>query len=361
MSIDPSAVPPRRRRSPWRIFFPSILLLIVFVAWSGFWWFAAGKAEDSWNDIVERQAARGVTITCGERAIEGFPFRFEVRCTRPDITVAREDGPRRITAGAVRLVGQIYQPNKFIAEADGPLVVEVPATATRLEARWKSATASLSVWTDGPKDARLVVEGLDMTVTRDGTPEPLVQGGALKAFARNVEVPGAAPGSFDLNASLQAAGLPPVDRVLGGTPGATLTFDGLVTQLNNWEPRPTPRMLRDWAEAGGVLKIERLRLDRGPSSVIVAGELSADVQGRLNGKDMALTLAGVPELADTLKRSGLAPANLASFLGVGLSIAGRPSNIDGRSAVEVPVTLREGKVGVASLPLATLPPLFAAQ
>ena len=355
MSIDPSLTLPRRSRR--RIFIPTILLLVIAAAWSVFWWYAAGKAEQVWNNVVARQAERGVLITCKDRAFGGFPFRFEVRCEAPNVEMTRDERKSVVTAAAFRLVAQIYQPNKLIVEVDGPMVVTNPDGQT-VEASWKSAQGSLSVWTDGPQDLRLVVDGLDAVMTQDGERRPLVQTARLEAYARRSATANAAPGSYDLNSTVTAQALPEVDLLLGEATPAKGQLEGMITGLIDWRPKPGPQFLRDWAAAGGVLHIDSARLDRGPTSLIVAGNLAADDEGRANGKDLTVKISGVKELSDTIKRSGLAPANLANFLGVGLAIAGKPGNIDGKPAVEVPITLSKGKVGVGGIALVAVPRLF---
>ena len=109
------------------------------------------------------------------------------------------------------------------------------------------------------------------------------------------------------------------------------------------------RLLASVALSGGILKItgnntaEMVNIEQvSPGWVTVSGD----------------GISGVKELSDTIKRSGLAPANVANFLGVGLAIAGKPGNIDGKPAVEVPITLAKGKVGVGGIALVAVPRLF---
>lgn len=359
MSIDPTAAL-RPRRSSRRIFIPTLLLLVIAAGWSAFWWYAAGKAEQVWNEVVARQAERGVVIACKERTFGGFPFRFEAFCTGPSVDVTRDERRVSVKAGAFRLVAQIYQPNKLIAEADGPLLVTNVENGNTVEATWKSAQSSLSVWTDGPQDVRLVVDGLDATATLAGEHRPLVQAARVEAYARRSTGANAAPGSFDLNSVVTSQALPEVDRVLGDASPVKISFDGLVTGLTDWRPKPGLEFLRDWVAAGGTLHIDAARLDRGPTSLVTSGDLSADEEGRLSGKDLTVKISGVQELSQTIKRSGVAPPNVANFLGMGLAFAGKPGNIDGKPAVEVPLTLKQGKVGVGGLALVSLPRLFEA-
>jgi len=107
------------------------------------------------------------------------------------------------------------------------------------------------------------------------------------------------------------------------------------------------------------LGLDMERFKRDIDSEATRARVQEDLnEGRANGKDLTVKISGVKELSDTIKRSGLAPANLANFLGVGLAIAGKPGNIDGKPAVEVPITLSKGKVGVGGIALVAVPRLF---
>src|SRR4051794_3461682 len=62
------------RRSRWGLFIAPVLLLILAVAWSGFWFYAASQAEvaaDAWR---AQEAKSGRIYDCAKRSIAGFPF-----------------------------------------------------------------------------------------------------------------------------------------------------------------------------------------------------------------------------------------------------------------------------------------------
>jgi hypothetical protein len=71
-----------------------------------------------------------------------------------------------------------------------------------------------------------------------------------------------------------------------------------------------------------------------------------------------MALAGVNELTNTLSQSGLVPGKFTSLIGVGLQMLGKPSNIDGKAAVEVPLKLNNGRVSIGAFPAGKLPSLF---
>ena len=71
---------PARRRRLWPLFIPFVLVVLLAVAWSALWFYAAERAETeiaAWR-AGERQAGR--QQDCASQSIEGYPFRIEVRC-----------------------------------------------------------------------------------------------------------------------------------------------------------------------------------------------------------------------------------------------------------------------------------------
>ena len=69
---DPAAAP--RRTSRWRIFIAPLLLLLVAIGWSAFWFFAASQVDvqaDAWR---AREAKSGRLYDCAKRSVAGFPF-----------------------------------------------------------------------------------------------------------------------------------------------------------------------------------------------------------------------------------------------------------------------------------------------
>ena len=180
---------------------------------------------------------------------------------------------------------------------------------------------------------------------------------ALEAHSRRSEGAQAAPGSYDLVARIDATDLPPIDRYLGGAEPAKVEFQGTVTGLTDLSAKPLDERLRDWSAAGGVLKVTLLRVDRGPTSASAAGQMALDPEGHPDGQ-LNLALAGVNELARGLKQGGVAPPNIANLLGFGLSVLGKPTNIDGKPAIEVPLRLAKGKASLGAFPAGNTPRFF---
>ena len=78
MARNPSA-----RRRIWRYISLLMLVAILFGGWSWLWSYAAGKAEVTLDGWRAREAKAGRIYACGSQTIGGYPFRFEVDCSRP--------------------------------------------------------------------------------------------------------------------------------------------------------------------------------------------------------------------------------------------------------------------------------------
>ena len=82
---QPATPPP-----PVAVFVPFALLVALAVIWTGLWFYAASAAETALAGWRAREAKSGRTYECGSQSIGGFPFRIEVRCTKPKRRAARQ-------------------------------------------------------------------------------------------------------------------------------------------------------------------------------------------------------------------------------------------------------------------------------
>ncbi|WP_069305400.1 DUF2125 domain-containing protein [Methylobrevis pamukkalensis] len=64
------------------------LAAAVIAAWSGGWYWLSGEADRRIDVVLDDLAGRGTTVTCAGREITGWPFRLEVDCRNPVVTLA---------------------------------------------------------------------------------------------------------------------------------------------------------------------------------------------------------------------------------------------------------------------------------
>ena len=112
-----------RRRPLWGLFAAPLLLLIVAIAWSAFWFYAASQVDvraDAWR---AREAKSGRIYDCANRSVSGFPFRLEIRCSDPSVKLISQSAgqlasqaPVTAKLGEILVVAQVYEPEHLIAE-----------------------------------------------------------------------------------------------------------------------------------------------------------------------------------------------------------------------------------------------------
>ena len=123
---------PRPRR--WPIYLPFGLLVALAAIWSGAWFYLAGRAPAAIAEWRAREATSGRSYDCSHQSIAGFPFRIEVQCTAPSVTLTRTAPPFVLDAESLLVAWQVYQPTLVIAELAGPLLLGEPGAAATFRA-----------------------------------------------------------------------------------------------------------------------------------------------------------------------------------------------------------------------------------
>src|SRR5215470_18198584 len=102
---------PRRRL--WPVLVPFALVVVLAILWTGFWFSAVSVAETAIAGWRERESRSGRDYACSQQSVGGFPFRIEVRCADPDISLQRPD--LKLRASDLVVLAQVYQPTLLIA------------------------------------------------------------------------------------------------------------------------------------------------------------------------------------------------------------------------------------------------------
>ena len=369
MSEPDATTPTPRRATRPRLFLPFGLLLLLTLAWSIGWLVLRGRAEAELDGMLAREAAAGRTWTCPDRALGGYPFRFELVC--PSLAFERADFAARL--GRVVAVAQVYRPTHVIVEAQGPLAVSRgPVTA---EAEWTLLQASLQV---AVQDGRGRLDRL--SVVTDGLRGRADAGAGPVAFAaRHLEFharpdPARFAGEGAVDASLRAEGatVPSLDPVLGGTEPADIALDATATRAAGFGAGRFADELERWRAGGGSVDVTLASVVKGPRRVRARGTLALDDAHRLAGR-LDLEAAGLEAIVGPIlaQRFGTERGALVGGLIGGLLGAVRPReprieqvpqggpDAGPRLAPLPPLTLENGRVRLGPFPLpAMLLPLY---
>ena len=137
---------------PWRMFLPLAAVLVLFGAWSVYWWIADTLAQQTMAAQRVQLASRGMSLVCGKERWGGYPFRFEFDCSEPTLSL---QGRATVSASHLLAVAQAYNPTHVILLIDGPTRVTA-AGAPPIDATHGRALVSLKV--KGRHDGELEAE-----------------------------------------------------------------------------------------------------------------------------------------------------------------------------------------------------------
>ncbi|MEM7567272.1 MAG: DUF2125 domain-containing protein [Pseudomonadota bacterium] len=327
---------------------PTLVVLGVGIVWSIAWFVAARMIEPRIEAALARQSG-DVTLTCGTGDLGGYPFRFAYDCT--DAAIAT----RAMTARMPRLVFtvQAYDPRHLIAQAQGPGTLEVDGRT--IDASWNQLLASgRTTWgalrtlaetrRADPLDAitELGLGATNLSLEEAGTALTIVQ---ANAFAR--PAPTAVGRDVEIAVDLTDVSDPRL---------TTMPIDAsLRARLFSLPDDLSGDLARRWLGEEGAIGITRLDILPGDAALRLAGRVEAEENGAPTGT-LTLTAAQPRAVASVLADRTL--ATLAATLSNALLLTGRATEIDGRDALAVDVTIENGDARLGFVPLGALPPLF---
>lgn len=339
----PSALAPRRR--PWRVAIPLILVLVLGVGWTGFWFFAASTAERLIEDWRARQAQAGRIVNCGQQTVGGFPFRIEVRCTDATIELRGSGPPMALRLKELVALAQVYDPRLLIGELTGPLQIGAVGQPVELTATWRLAQSSVRGRPSFPERVSFAVDGLQ--VQRAGHTELAVQAEHAEFHARLAPAVAGDEPAFDIVLRTTGGTMPELGRLAARPTDTEIT--AVLYGLKTLAPKPLATRLREWQAANGRIEIKSARVKQGDTVGHASGELKLTPQGNLDG-ELRLTAAGLEHLLPTIGVDRMA--------GAALSFLGPRAEVEGRPAVTVPLRFQDGAVRLGPVPAGRVPPVF---
>lgn len=397
-----SDITPRPRRRPlWTLFIAPVLLLIVAISWSAFWFYAAsqvGVKADAWR---AREAKSGRVYDCGRRSVAGFPFRLEVRCDDVTVSLISQTAGRPpqapVTAklGQILAVAQIYDPKLVIAEFTGPAKIYEPgAPQPSYLVNWSKGRSSVVGLPGTPQRGDLVFDDPAIDRLEGSVQVPFASAKHVELHAR---IAGGSPGDHPEIESVVEINQ---GSIKGVHPLLAQPFDAdvraMVSGLKDLAPKPWPERFREIQAAGGHIKILQSRIQQGDVIAVAAGELGLSANGRLDG-ELQMTVAGIEKVIpalgidkmldqgvpqSTLDRvaPGVKTQDINNLFGAldraipglgkvvkqnanvgiaaGINALGTEAQLEGRKARTFPLRFVDGAVFLGPLKVGDIPPLF---
>jgi hypothetical protein len=367
----------RRRR--WRYIILVVLIAAVVGGWTWLWRYAADQAQAAIDGWRAREAKAGRVFNCGSQSIGGYPFRVEVECLPVSVEFRSEQPPFEIRTNRVLVAVQLYQPNLLISEISGPLTIADLGGSPKIVADWKLGQSSVRGIPSSPERVSFVFDKPVVELVDGGAPWPLLRADHVEVHGRIAE--GSATENPVIEIALQVvqasapsfhpAAVPPVD--------ADIT--GVMRGLGDFSPKPWDERFRELQRRGGRIDITQARVQQGDTLAIGSGSLAIDPNGRLTG-EMDVTVAGLEpflkaigasemvqrspnmdKLAGMLDRlspglGDIAREQAGANISTGINMLGRPTELEGRQAVTLPLRLKDGTIYLGPIPIGPTPVLF---
>jgi hypothetical protein len=339
-------------RPPLGAVLPLLAALVIMAGWTVFWVQASNHAAELLAQWRAEQARKGTQITCSQEDRGGYPFQFTFTCTNPVVEAPTSDGLARVEGRSLRLVALVYDPTRFIAELDGPVI----ASRGRLEGEfgWTSARMSIRVTADPSqpewRQSDIIIQDANLTLSEFGQARAVYSAPNTELHLRK------APGledSIDAAISAQAPQLM-VAR------GETLNLDtaDLITRIDNVpaaSPGGLPEWLVRWQANDGAAELTGLRITSGDTLSRTSGTLRLDERGYPQGNLVIVNANGTGKDDAAMDPD---PPGLAEFIAATVGAVGVPVEIEGRQGKQVDLRLERGRVHLGPMAIMPLPRLI---
>jgi hypothetical protein len=377
---------PRPRRTAWRIIVPVAVVVGLAVVWCGLWYYAAGVANRTLAGWIASEAAGGRVYTCGSAGVGGFPFSIQVRCVQAAATFKSAAPQVDLAANDITFTAQVWRPTVLVGDVVGPVTVAAPGQAPTLVANWSSARMRVEGLPPNPEAISINVEQPHLDRGGSGGGTALFVADSAQLEARIVSGSIQNHPVIDIALHFVSAAAPTVHPALAEPMRGDVEV--VVRGFKDLEQKPLAQRFRELQAAGGSIELKTLRLERADAIVVGSGTVNVNANGRLDGMlqvavyglDALVPQLGIDRLIeqrfDELAGGGQAQQGLAALdrLVPGLSgivrqganatlvddvkKMGKPTEIDGKPAVALPLRLADGAVYFGIIRIGDIPPLF---
>jgi hypothetical protein len=329
------------------LYLPFVALLLLALAWTGFWFYARHRVQAEMDLAIQREAERGRAWACPDRRVAGFPFRIELTCAAPRFTTQANGGEVSGSVVAVRGLAQAYDPNHVIFEMTGPLTATV-AGRPALTMDWKLARASVRATSSRLERLSVEVDAPRLAVQ----PTSLV--GPFESRADRLEWhvrPGPEGGDTErVDAALRLSRLvaPALQALLRSADPADAEIDLKLLRFAPIFRGDWREILENWRVAGGTASLEIARIAWGRTRVEVKGPVALDAERRLEGR-LDMSLVNADQLLRQFGVGGATGALLGGLLG---------SSPDRDRTMRLPLVLQDGRASVGPIRVGRLEPLY---
>ena len=304
------------------------------------WYWGADRLENLIETRISTIASTGVTVTCNNLEIRGFPFRIGLNCDNTSF----DDTKRRIgfTAGELRTTAQIYKPGHVISELDGPLTVTNRHSV--VEANWQSMRAS-SVF-DISNLSRASIEAMSINMATQLATMKELQNVSAENLQMHVR-------ENENNVDIAASGVNiALENAITRSPIHIDDINFFITVHDNMEILKYDRAQDASILYGSDMTLHDLTIKGKQNAAVTAsGPLSVSDQGIISG-DVAITLTNIANLKSTITEVN--PALSANFSNI-INILSALSPSENPDEIQINLKIRNGMAQAGIIPLGRIP------
>ncbi len=382
MNRQEMAMQHQGRSRTWLIALPTIGLVLLAAAWSGFWYYSAGKAQASLDEWRSREASAGRIYRCGEESFGGYPFRIEMHCRDPLV----EDHGTALTLRAEDLmaVAQVWDPTLLIGEISGPMTMGPTGGDPAMTMKWTLAQASLRGLPVSSQRLSIVVDKPGLTASNASA---LASADHLEFHVRRAADSTAENPALDFSLDFTHFTSPSMGSYAAASTDAHI--EGVLRGIGDFTPKPIAAKLRELQAANGRLELTGARFQQGDLVTTAAGQLTLTPRGTLNGEvqlsvinfGKLLQVMGVdrmlaravpqetldklapgldrlmPGLGNMLRGNTGAAGGGAAAIGAA-AVGGRQTELEGQPAIKMLLRLVDGVAYLGPVKIGQIPPLY---
>jgi hypothetical protein len=302
MSVPDPEAP--RKPSRLGLYLPIGLLVLLMVAWSGFWVFARGQAYSRMDAAVASLTKAGYRIGWGGREIGGYPFRMDVTLTDFEV---REPSGWALRAPKMEAEAFAYSPTHWIVAAPQGLTFVRPE-AGPVTVTGKLIRAALFDFSRRPPSFDF--EGVGLTFQPDAGAQPFSLSAADRVEFHLRAGPDDQGGVFFSvdKGKARLAGL--FARIAGDRP-ISITWNSTLSKMSAFDGDTWPEAVQHWVGAGGQMTVRNAGVTAGDAVIgSTGGTLTVGTDGRVRGQ-LPVTLRQAPRALDAMGASGVLPKDTA--------------------------------------------------
>ena len=333
---------------------PIVLFALVLVGYPGYWLYVGSFAKNQLKFWTYSLKTAGFTITHGTFKLSGFPFLVRIEITTPKLT--------NIKAGLsfytrkINLELQPWNLRRFRIETLGTQELRFDS---KISARNVAANTGdiKGVFVIGNSNQ---FSALSLDIQRmqliDADQRTFLSIGEILA---DISKPDQPPidhmrSSLKISFSANQIGLASLDVP---TLGKVISNIKLKADfLGHLAGNSIMGSITNWRKSGGTLEVHWLNLLWGALDLRANGTIALDAKMRPLGA-LTADIRGYKDTLEALSEAKIIRSDVLPASRLTLDLLAKPSKVDGRRVLTVPVTAQEGGLYLGPLKLAKLPSL----